>query len=80
MQQKLWQEYIYGKQTAKQLANKYGKSRQWISQQLNQVKVKNDLITHIAPGPIVVVVDATFFTRNYGILIFWEPNKKINLA
>lgn len=32
------------------------------------------------PRSIIVVADATFFSRNYGVLIFREPNLKYNLA
>lgn len=37
------------------------------------------MIANIIPQPIVVVADATFMSRSYGILIFREPNLKINL-
>lgn len=78
-QKKLWQEYVHGKQTAKELADKHGRSRQWIAKQLNEVNVGDKQVISIDPQPVVVVADATFFTRSYGILIFREPNLKINL-
>lgn len=37
------------------------------------------MITNIMPQSIVVVADATFMSRSYGILVFREPNLKVNL-
>ncbi len=76
---KLWGEYINGKQTALQLSKKYQRSRKWVLQQLNKVEVNETKIINIQPRPIVVVADATFFTRSEGLLIFREPNLKQNL-
>jgi len=47
---------------------------------LNEINTDDDKTLSINPQPIVIVGDATFFTRNYGILIFKEPNLKTNLA
>lgn len=78
-QKKLWQEYVHGKQTAQDLADKYRRSRQWVAKQLNEINVGDKPVVNISPQPIVVVADATFFTRSDGILIFREPNLKTNL-
>jgi hypothetical protein len=79
LQQKLWKEYVHGKQTADELGKKYGKCRQWISGQLSEINVDERKVIDIIPRSIVVVADATFFTRSYGILRFRDPNSKINL-
>lgn len=79
MQKKLWNEYVSGKQTAAELGIKYGKCRQWVLKQLNDINVDDNKIINISPQPIVVVADTTFFNRNYGITIFREPNLKKNL-
>lgn len=76
---KIWKEYTYGRQTAKELGQKYNRSRKWISQQLKKVNVDDHRIVNISPGSIVVVADATFFSRHEGLLIFREPNLKKNL-
>jgi len=46
---------------------------------LNEIDVDDKKIINISPRSIVVVADATFFTRSYGALIFREPNLKKNL-
>ena len=76
---KIWREYTYGRQTAKDLGHKYHRSGKWILQQLKKVNVDDDKIIDISPRSIVVVADATFFSRSEGLLIFREPNLKQNL-
>jgi len=80
LQKKIWHEYVSGKQTATELGNKYGKSRQWISKQLSEITVDDKTIVNNIPQSIVVVADATFFSRSYGVLMFREPNLKKYLA
>jgi len=48
-------------------------------QQLKEINVDDDKIINISPRSIVVVADATFFSRVEGLLIFREPNLKQNL-
>ena len=79
LQNKLWKEYVHGKQTATELGSKYGKCRQWISSQLNEINTDDNKIINIKPQSIIVVVDTVFFTRDYGVTIFREPNLKKNL-
>ena len=79
LQKKLWKEYVSGKQTAAELGTRYGKCRQWISSQLSKVNGDDLLVADISPQSIVVVADATFFSRSYGVLVFREPNLKRNL-
>lgn len=78
-QNKLWNEYVHGKQTAAELGRKYGRCRQWISSQLNEINVDDRKVVDIIPQSIVIVADATFFSRSYGILRFRDPHSKINL-
>lgn len=76
---KIWKEYTYGRQTAKDLGQKYNRSRKWISRQLKEINVDDNKIINISPRSIVVIADATFFSRSEGLLIFREPNLKQNL-
>ena len=48
-------------------------------QQLKEINSDDGIIINISPQPIVVVADATFFSRTDGMLIFREPNLKKNL-
>lgn len=70
-------QYIWQRQTYTDLAKKYGKSEKWVQAQLDENVVKP--IVRIKPGPIIVVADATFFSRKHGLIVFREPNKKKNL-
>lgn len=80
IQNKIWTEYVNGKQTAQEIGNKYGKCRQWVASQLNEINVDDNKIINISPQSIVVVADATFFSRGYGVLIFREPNLRKNIV
>ncbi len=79
MLNKIQNEYIFNRQTAKTLGEKYHRSRKWILQQLKEINGDDSNIINISPRPIVVVADATFFSRADGMLIFREPNLKQNL-
>ena len=46
---------------------------------MKKINVDDDKIINISPRSIVVVADATFFSRAEGLLIFREPNLKQNL-
>ena len=80
IQNKIWTEYVNDKQTAQEIGNKYGKCRQWVASQLNEINVDDNKIINISPQSIVVVADATFFSRGYGVLIFREPNLRKNIV
>lgn len=77
LQNKMWKEYICGKQTLKDLSGKYHRSNKWINQQLNSVKISP--VNLPKPQPIVIIADVTFFERSYGIMVIREPNLKKNI-
>ncbi len=77
LQNKLWKEYVCGKQTLKDLSAKYRRSKKWINQQLNSVKISSNNLP--APQPIIIVADVTFFERSYGVIVIREPNLKKNI-
>ena len=77
-QTKLWNEYVWKKQTISDLAKKYKRSKKWIRQQLDQVQIKTSN-NSIKSQSIIIIADTTFFGRNYGITVLREPNLKKNL-
>jgi hypothetical protein len=77
LQNKLWKEYICGKQTLKDLSAKYHRSKKWIESQLDAVKISSNKLPN--PQPIVIVADVTFFERSYGVVVIREPNLKKNI-
>jgi len=78
LQTKLWNKYVWKKQTVSDLAKKYKKSKSWVGKQLDQVQIKVP-DNSINPQPIVIIADSTFFDRTYGITVLREPNLKKNL-
>jgi hypothetical protein len=76
-QKTLFQEYVFGKQTLKQLANKYDRTKKTIQKYLDQYEsVKSN---GIVPGPVVIGIDCTFFDRFNGIIVARCPTLKKNL-
>ena len=72
----IWKEYVYQRQTIRQLASKYGKSRNWIRERILNVPVKEH---RHDPEPIVAIADVTFFRRSFGILVVRAPHLKKNI-
>lgn len=73
---RLLQEYVWGRQTATQLAETYGKSERWIRSQIEEARLSPTTIT---PKPTVLAGDMTFWGRSYGVMVFRSPVLKKNL-
>jgi hypothetical protein len=76
-QKELFKEYIFGKQTLKQLANKYDKTPKTIQKYLDQHKEIRASTRTISS--VVIGVDCSFFGRGYGIVVARCPGLKQNL-
>ena len=63
----MWDEYVDGKQTLVQLAEKHGRSHVWVREKLDTVNVS---MPDITPQKTVVIVDTTFWGRSYGVCVF----------
>jgi len=70
MRQRLWNEYVWGKQTLDQLSNKYGIDIKTVQKRLDEAKLKHD---PVSPKPLVLVVDVSFFSRGDGVLVVRFP-------
>jgi len=73
----IWREYIYQRQTITNLAIKYRRSKNWIRNRIANASVK---YPHSIPQPVVLVADATFFQRSFGICVMRSPHLKKNLS
>ena len=73
---KLWSEHVFGRQTAVQLAVKYGRSERWIRESLDRQALA--LKTH-DPRSIVLAMDATFWGRKNGVLVARDPVRRENI-
>jgi hypothetical protein len=72
----LWEEYVKGKQTYTQLADKYKCSIKTIQRKLDLYKVK--LIIK-DPRSVIVLMDTTYWSRGFGVMLFKDAITKENL-
>lgn len=74
--QKLWREYVWGKQSLNALSRATGKSHIWVRKQLDSVAREE---RGVVPEPVVILADTTFWGRKYGVTVFRSPTLKQNL-
>jgi hypothetical protein len=74
--QKLWKEYVWGKQNLKQLSEKSGHGSKWVRRRLDEKKV---IKKEIIPQATVLIPDTTFFGKTYGVCVFRSPQLRQNL-
>ena len=72
----IWEKYTKGKQTYEQLAKKYSCSQRTI-----QRKVDLHIVTvpEKHPRKVVVLMDTTYWGRNFGVMLFKDAYTKENL-
>ena len=73
---KIWKDYIDHKQTIHELCERYSVSHPVIEKYLDSYQV-TPVIDY--PSSAIAVMDTTYFRRGFGISIFRDPNRKINL-
>jgi hypothetical protein len=73
---KIWEEYTYGKQTYKQLAKTYNCSTKTIQRRVDAVKIEN---TKPKARMVIVLMDTTYWGRNFGVMLFKDALSKENL-
>lgn len=67
--EKLWHEYVVGRQTLSALALKYKCSSKTIQRKLHSYKVERNVST---PSPVIVIMDTTYFGRGNGLMVFMD--------
>lgn len=72
----IWIEYSEGKQTYDQLALKYKCSRRTIQRKIDNHQV---VIPKNKPKRVVVLMDTTYWGRNFGVMLFKDSYTKENL-
>jgi hypothetical protein len=73
IREKLWNAYVGGKQTLRQLAGAAKRSHVWVRRRLDAVEVS---LPDIAPQKTVLIVDTTFWGRAYGVCVFFSKELK----
>ncbi len=74
--QTIWNEYTKGKQTYLQLANKYNCSKRTIQRKINSYELTTPLKQ---AKPVIVLMDTTYWGRNFGVMLFKDAITKENL-
>lgn len=69
MQNKLWYEYTRERRTVVDLARQYGRSCKWIRRKIANLPTTQ---VQVIPRDVVLVIDALFFGRHSGILVFLD--------
>jgi len=75
-QQALFHDYVWGRQSLAQLAEKEGRSTKWIKQELDRA---GRAPAQLTPSSTIIAVDTTFWGRHYGVTVFRSPILKKNL-
>jgi len=72
----LWEEYLRGKQTYLQLSKKYNCSKRTIQRKidLHQLTIKSKVVREV-----IVLMDTTYWGRNFGVMLFKDAITKENL-
>lgn len=73
---KLWKEFVRGKRTKEQLGGDARLSARTITKRLDAVDLPEKIHR---PRSVVAVIDATFFGREYGVIVARDPNAHENL-
>ncbi|MBS1739018.1 MAG: hypothetical protein JST88_00620 [Bacteroidetes bacterium] len=69
-------EYTQGKQTYLQLANRYKCSVKTIQRKLDKIKITQQ---EKLPREVIVLMDTTYWGRNFGVMLFKDSITKENL-
>lgn len=72
----LWAEYVHGKQTYWQLAKRYKCSVKTIQRKLDKIKIIHQ---DKQPRHVVVLMDTTYWGRNFGVMLFKDSLTKENV-
>lgn len=72
----IWAEYTIGKQTYTQLAKKYNCSIKTIQRRIDAFEIKK---TYPQSRKVIVLMDTTYWGRNFGVMLFKDSLTKENL-
>lgn len=72
----IWNDYVKGKQTYIQLSKKYNCSVRTIQRKIDKVGIQKN---HKEPRKIIVLMDTTYWGRNFGAMLFKDSITKENL-
>lgn len=76
MTKKIWQDYVFGKQSYQQLSDKHKLSIKTIRKRVETVGFVHP---NLKPGKVVLGVDTCFYGHQFGVTLFRGVIKKVNL-
>lgn len=76
VREKLWKEYVWGKQSLSDLKERNHRSHIWVRKQLDTIVVSTP---HVIPHPVVIGTDTTFWGQSYGVCVFRIPSERENI-
>jgi hypothetical protein len=71
--QHLWRDYVFGKQTLKQLSEQYSLSERTVRRKLNTIRPPRIISSSKS---VVVLMDTTYWGRNFGVVVFKDAYTK----
>lgn len=74
--EKLWNQYVFENQTYSSLAKQYNVSLKTIKRRLDKAVVTKP---YIVPGDAVIIMDTTYFRRDFGVMVFRDHLTKKNI-
>ena len=72
----IWKEYTTGKQTYKQLSEKYKCSIKTIQRRIDSYRLQK---TTKIPREVIILMDTTYWGRNFGVMLFKDSISKKNI-
>ena len=72
----MWEEYLRGKQTYLQLSKKYNCSKRTIQRKIDLHEFTTKATS---PRGVIVLMDTTYWGRNFGVMLFKDAITKENL-
>ena len=73
---KIWSDYVFGKQSLKQLSNKHKLNIKTIRKRIETIGFK---CPEIKPSKVVLGIDTCFYGHEFGVTVFRGLIKKVNL-
>jgi len=71
--QKIWRDYVFGKQTVFQLSERYGISPNTIRRRLDTIRPPRIISSS---KNVVVLMDTTYWGRNFGVVVIKDKRTK----
>ena len=69
----MWHQYTFGKQTYLQLSEQFQCSVRTIQRKIKEAELTK---REVIPRKVIIVMDTTYFGRNFGVMVFQDAKNK----